>query len=238
MKKKGFLNNILLESAAILITILSFLIFATLRKKRVNHDKIKTIEQSNSNVIYAFWHGRLFPMGFMRYKKRKYKTIISNHQDGEIIAKVLKYLGVGAIRGSVNRMPRNGKKFKNRGGSRVIRNSIEAIKNGYSIVITPDGPKGPERKFKTNSLKIAQETNSYIIPVSYSCSSYFTIKSWDKFIIPKPFSKLVLVYGDVYHLPENIKNQDLENHALILEQNLNNITAEADLYFNNDNITD
>jgi lysophospholipid acyltransferase (LPLAT)-like uncharacterized protein len=230
-------KKIALNIAAMLIYFLSKIIYLSCKKEYVDKEKISDLEFSDQPLIYAFWHGRMFPMGFSRQSLagRKFKAIISFHRDGDLIAKIMSLMGVGAIRGSANRMPGDGKTFKNRGGLGVIRKSIEELEAGTILVITPDGPKGPERKFKQNSLKVAAETGASIIPVSFSASSYFIFKSWDRLIIPKPFSKIIIVFGQPHKITqdENTQNDDLQKHAEILENEINKITDQADNIFQN-----
>lgn len=132
--------------------------------------------------IVAFWHGELLMQPFL-YKKirgrHKISVMISEHFDGEIIAKIISYFGFSSIRGS-----------SSKGGARVLIEAIKTSKDGEDIAITPDGPRGPRHSVADGIVALAQKTKARIVVFNYSCDNCWQLKSWDKFIIPKPFSKI------------------------------------------------
>jgi lysophospholipid acyltransferase (LPLAT)-like uncharacterized protein len=208
-------------------------VFLTYRIEIVKSPEIDKIEYSGKPLIYVFWHGRLFPMAIINQKNRNIYAIISRHGDGEIIANFMRFLGVKTIRGSSNR-PNPKKKYaklKNKGGVKVIMDSIKVIEQGDSIVLTPDGPKGPRYSYKPNSIKIASLTGAPIIPLSFSGSFVKIFKSWDKFVLPLPFAKVKFTYGDAHYIPKVENNEDLNIYAQRIENNLNEITSKLDKEF-------
>lgn len=127
----------------------------------------------------ACWHGELLmiPYAYTKYRKIPLvKLIISEHFDGNLIAKTLSYFGFGAVRGS-----------STRGGAKALIESIKALKNGYDLGITPDGPKGPRHEVHDGIVIMAQKASVKITLVCIKPSSCWQLKSWDKFVIPKPF---------------------------------------------------
>ena len=117
------------------------------------------------------------PLNYRRFKPYgEIKVIVSHHRDGETIRKVVEHLGVGAISGS-----------SSKGGTKALIKAIKTIKNGIDVAITPDGPRGPRYEIANGIIAIAQKTGADIITCSIKSSKFWRLKSWDKFIIPKPF---------------------------------------------------
>ncbi len=140
--------------------------------------------------IIAFWHGELLMMPYLYKKVRGTHPIavmISEHFDGELIAKTISHFGLESIRGS-----------SRRGGAKVLIKAIKMLKKGYDVAITPDGPRGPRRSVAPGIVAIAQKSEAMIVPFSYSASKYWQLKSWDGFIVPKPFSTLRFVGGEPF----------------------------------------
>lgn len=127
----------------------------------------------------ACWHGELLmiPYAYTKYRKTpNVKLLISEHFDGNLIAKTLGFFGFGTIRGS-----------STRGGAKALIAAIKELQNGYDMGITPDGPKGPRHEVQDGIVMMAQKTKTKITVVSIKPSSYWQLNSWDKFVIPKPF---------------------------------------------------
>lgn len=222
------MSKIKTSIAAILVSILARICFYTskIEIEFANESyNPKNPEFNGNNVIYAFWHGRLFPMAFIRSKKIPTYAVISNHRDGEFITKTMKYLGVFAVRGSTNRIAdKDGKGAKDRGGTKAITGMLKRINEGNSIAITPDGPRGPERKVKANSLFVAAKSGVAVLPVSFSCKRGKNFSSWDKLLISYPFSKIYVKVAE----PIFVKEEEVELAGKELEKVLNNITDDCD----------
>lgn len=146
----------------------------------------------NSPFLVAFWHGEILMNPFM-YKKImkdvKMSLMISDHFDGEMIAKSVSYFGFDTIRGS-----------STRGGIKALKESFKKIDLGHSIAITPDGPKGPRHSIADGIISIAQKKELQIVAFSYIASSKWVMNSWDKFIIPKPFSTIDFYASEPFSL--------------------------------------
>lgn len=231
MKKrriKKYLNIIAFELASWVLFLFARILYFTCRTEIKGHKKISHTENSPQPFIYAFWHGRLFPTSFLYTKKKKVYAIISNHKDGELIARVVSKFGVHSVRGSTNRMPNKDRPFKNRGGANVIRESISIFEEGNTIAITPDGPRGPARKAKKNFFKLALEKNISVILVSYSASKCVEFSSWDNFMLPLPFSKIYVTLDEIKNPRDTFGTEGLEQFASQVEERLNDITEQAD----------
>jgi len=132
------------------------------------------------------WHAELLvsPQVYRKLRKNhKTAAIIAQHHDGELIARTFSFLNIEPLRGS-----------SRRGAKSVLIAAIKALKEGSSIMITPDGPKGPRYSMSDGAVSLALRSNLPLMVVNYKPSSYWMLNSWDKFIIPKPFSSL-----EIYH---------------------------------------
>jgi len=172
-KKRKILSAIIPPIGALLIR----LIYLTCKKEF----KIPS-SLPKEPFIVAFWHGNLLMQPYLYKKVRKNHKIavmISEHFDGEIIAKIVKKFGIESVRGSTKK-----------GAAKVLLQAIRKLREGYDIAITPDGPRGPIKSVADGIVAISQKEDVYIVVFSYEASSFWELKSWDRFMIPKPFSKL------------------------------------------------
>ena len=167
-------------------------------------------------VLYAFWHQRFLYLLYC-FKNSKGRVLISYSRDGEMIAKAVEEFGIFPIRGS-----------SSRGRVSSTREIVEAIKNGGIFGIAPDGPKGPACKVKPGIIQIAKQTGIPIVPITVGAGKKWCFNSWDKFIIPKPFSKICLKYGEPIFIDRNSSDEVLEYRRRELEDRLLAITEEAD----------
>lgn len=140
--------------------------------------------------------------------------MISFSPDGEIVAQIAEEFGMDPIRGS-----------SSKGGARAFLEILKSIRdNNSEILITADGPRGPQRQLKEGTVALAKKTKAAIIPVSwYSSRVKIFEKSWDKFIIPKLFSKIVFGYGDPVYIPENSKKEQVERYKKIIKESLDKL---------------
>ena len=147
------------------------------RTNKINFHSPETI--SSEPIIFACWHGELLmlPYLYSHYRKIPHaKVLISNHFDGALISKTIKYFGLGTLAGSTTR-----------NAARVLIQAIRTIKEGYDIGITPDGPKGPRHEVADGIVIMAQKTGAKIVLVEIKPTKFWQLNSWDKFVIPKPF---------------------------------------------------
>jgi len=162
----------------------------------------------DENFIMACWHGELLmiPYAYLKYRKQPHvKLIISDHFDGTLIAKTLSYFGFGTIRGS-----------SRRNAARALLQAIKALKEGYDLGITPDGPKGPRHKVADGIIIMAQKADVKITLVEIKPSSYWQLNSWDKFVIPKPFGTITYYISDLI----DIKGLELEEARRVIKKGL------------------
>jgi lysophospholipid acyltransferase (LPLAT)-like uncharacterized protein len=153
-------------------------------------------------IIFACWHGELLmlPYLYSYYRKTPHaKVLISNHFDGELISRTIKYFGLGTLAGSTTR-----------NAARVLIQSIKTLKDGYDIGITPDGPKGPRHEVSDGIIVMAQKANAKIVLVEIKPTKLWQLNSWDKFVIPKPFG-IINYYASSEIDVSNLELEDARN---------------------------
>jgi lysophospholipid acyltransferase (LPLAT)-like uncharacterized protein len=144
-------------------------------------------------VIWAFWHQGLLmvPIARLRYTPaRRGSVLTSPSKDGAILAGVMARFGIDAVRGSSSRR-----------GSTAVRELIGVIEKGGDVAITPDGPRGPACRLGPGIVKLAEVTGAPVMPVHLRYSRYWELRSWDRFRIPKPFSRVEIVFGELHRVP-------------------------------------
>jgi lysophospholipid acyltransferase (LPLAT)-like uncharacterized protein len=170
--------------------------------------------------IFAIWHSRLLLLSYI-YKRLDATIMVSNSADGEIIAQVLQRHGHKTIRGSTRK-----------GGMRALMQQIMDMRtNGRPGVVIPDGPQGPRHKVQPGVILLAQKTGCPIIPMAYSSKRRKIFNSWDRFMLPYPWTRGVITYGRPIEVPAKADAETIQDCVFQLERELNRITAQADEYF-------
>lgn len=155
----------------------------TWRVRTVNGEPLARARREGTRVIFALWHGELLPL-LWHQRGENVAIVISEHRDGEIIARIAESLGYATVRGS-----------SSKGGSRALIGLMREIDAGRDGAITPDGPRGPARIFAPGAAVAAQRTGALIAPIRAQASRAWRLKSWDRFLIPKPFAKVTVSLG-------------------------------------------
>ena len=157
----------------------------TWRVRRVNYDEGGALRTSGQRVIFALWHGELLPL-LWDHRDEGIAVVISEHRDGEIIAQIAERLGYATVRGSTSR-----------GGGRALIGLMRAVQAGHDGAVTPDGPRGPAHVFAPGAAIAAQRTGAPLVMVRATASRAWRLKSWDRFLVPKPFAKVRVSYGPI-----------------------------------------
>jgi lysophospholipid acyltransferase (LPLAT)-like uncharacterized protein len=134
--------------------------------------------------VFALWHATLLPIAY-RHSGEGVAVLVSQHRDGELIARVLAAWGNTTVRGSTSR-----------GGARALLAMIKELERGIVVAVTPDGPQGPARKFQAGALIAAQRARVPVVPMLVHADRAWRLKSWDRFMIPKFFARVTIAYGD------------------------------------------
>ncbi len=152
------------------------------------------------SIFYLFYHLRLFPAAIM----------VSASRDGEYIARLIKLQGHTPVRGSVNRRRVSG-----------LKQLLKEIRAGKNAGIVVDGSQGPPRKVKAGVILLASRSGRPILPMVWSSSAKLVFRSWDRTVLPLPFSRIFFYYGKPLFVPDNIKTDEMEEYRLELEKRLN-----------------
>lgn len=190
---KGKLANKIIEN---LLVFLIKLIYLTCKKEFIGN------QPKSKPVVALFWHEKLAFMPFIFsscWQGREANVMISDHKDGQMISDIIKHFGIGSIRGS-----------SSKGALKVFLSAIKSINYGVDVVITPDGPRGPRHSISDGSVTIAQKTGVNVVVLSYKASKFWQFNSWDKMILPKPFSKLTYYISSEFSL-EGLNIQEAKN---------------------------
>jgi len=207
---KKFLTNV--------IGLLGRTLFATLRLQLEDHSRF-TVAPPNLPVIIAFWHNRILAitLAFLRKypaRRRGIFVLASPSRDGEILTAVMATFHVGTIRGSSSRR-----------GSQALLELTTKLRQGFDIAVTPDGPRGPRYYLHPGLLFLASATGAPILPIHVHFSHAITLRSWDGFRIPLPFSRVEVVIAPYETLAKGSREKVLEAERVRIETLLKN---EAD----------
>jgi lysophospholipid acyltransferase (LPLAT)-like uncharacterized protein len=185
----------------------------------LGEDRYNELREQNKPVIILVWHGKIFIAPYF-FRRRGITPLVSPSEDGEIIAQIVARWGYKVLRGSSSHS--------------IIRAWGEMraeLKRGGEVIIVPDGPRGPRRKMKPGALKLAQETGAYLIPFTFTSSRKKSLDSWDRFLIPKPFSRIVVIYGEPFSVKSDLSDEEFERERLKIESFFTHFDSEADHYF-------
>ena len=199
------------------------LVWITSQWRQVNEAGPAAFWDKNQPFILAFWHGRLMMMPYCWPRGRVMNMLISQHRDGELIARTIGHFGLGAVRGS---SAKSGKQDK--GGGGALRAMVKQLMCGEYVGVTPDGPRGPDRMVGDGILSVARLSGAPVIPVSFAATRRVHARSWDHFLIAMPFSRGVFVWGTPLYVPRGADPGGIEQARQTLQDELNRITRLAD----------
>ena len=205
------MHNILTKLSAFILNLLLRFI-CSLNKLSTTRPDIFERWAEGGNNIFAFWHNRLFYLAYYcikNTKKSKMSVLISMSRDGDYGVAIGRKLGLDVVRGSASR-----------GGHKAIRNLARKAAAGNNIAITPDGPRGPAYRVNEGVIRLAQLTGARIIPVSYDATRKKKLKSWDGFIIVKPFGRVHMAFAEPVQIPRDLDSGEVEKYREELEKTL------------------
>lgn len=186
----------------------------TTRQRVLRADIPAGVHAKGERFIYAFWHQRQVYFTWS-HRDARAAVLVSRSKDGEMIAETMRLSRINAVRGS-----------SSRGGAAAAREMVEILKSGWDAGITPDGPKGPAREVKEGAVRVAQLAGMPIVPIANALSNKLEIaKAWDRFQVPLPFGRSVVIYGEPLYVREG---DDLAAKAAELKASLDRLTEEAD----------
>ena len=159
------------------------LLASTWRLRWVNDHFMRDAAERGQPIMYILWHGQLLPL-LWAHRGRQIAVMISEHRDGEIIARIALALGYRVVRGSTSR-----------GAARALLGACREVEQGHDIAVTPDGPRGPAHSVAAGAAVISNRSGAPMVPVAAQASRAWHLRSWDSFMIPKPFARVVVAYS-------------------------------------------
>ncbi len=168
----------------------------------------------------CYWHQHHVVVStLMRsWIKRGFKAcfLVSGSVDGEVPERIARAWGAEVIRGSANQS-----------GALALRDMQRMMKSGYSIVTTADGPRGPKYEFKLGAILMARIAAVPIVPIACAANRAWYLKRWDNFMIPKPFARIVIAFGEPYSIPADAPLDNLEPHRVNVQQAVMSLMSES-----------
>lgn len=196
----------------------------TSRLEYVDREPVDRLLQEGRPILGVIWHGRLLIAPYAWVYDAPQYYLISRHSDGELIARVMRLMGADTVRGSAA----NPLKDDDKGGAAAMREILRLLRAGRSVGLTPDGPRGPRMRMSEGTVTIARLSGTPVVPVSYASTRRLILKSWDRFHLPLPFSRIFIVYSTPTEVPRHLDDAEAEQWRRRLETALNEATARAD----------
>ncbi len=187
----------------------------TLRWRVEGLERIGTVVQSGRQPILAFWHGRILPATYY-FRRRRIVVMTSENFDGEWIARIIERFGYRAARGSTSR-----------GGPRALVEMMRAMEQGRAAGFTLDGPRGPAEQAQPGAVWLAKATGNPIVPFHMEAARHWTMRSWDRTQIPKPFSTVAVAIGQPIEVAADVGDADIETTRQELERVLAGLRDRA-----------
>jgi hypothetical protein len=194
------------------------LVRATSRLTIVGGEHPQRLWDAETPFILGFWHGRLLMMPYSWPRPRPMRVLISQHIDGRLISGTLKLFGIDNIAGS-----------SSRGGAAALVAIVRSLKrDGVSVAISPDGPRGPRMRASLGIVQAARLSGAPILPCMYATSRRKVMNNWDRFILSLPFARSVFVWGEPMTVPRDADDAEVEALRLELEARMNAVADQAD----------
>ncbi len=211
--RKPFVQRALAALAAGLIASVKW----TTRWQAVNVAAPAAAWAGEKPVIVAFWHNRLAMMPTCWPSRQRFHMLISSHPDGKLVAAAIAHFGLQTVAGSTTR-----------GGGDAVRSLVRLLRQGESIGVTPDGPRGPRMVAGDGILALARLSGIPILPASISVSHRIVLNTWDRLIVPLPFGRGAMIWGNPITVPRDADDATLAALRAKLEEDLIRVSAEAD----------
>jgi lysophospholipid acyltransferase (LPLAT)-like uncharacterized protein len=204
--------------AAWLSYCLIYLIGLTVRWQMTGGESRRGDIPVDQPLIYVFWHNRILPATWY-FRRMGIVVMTSQSYDGEIIARMIQYFGYGASRGSASK-----------GGSRSLREMAACLNAGMDVAFTIDGPKGPIYQAKPGAIALAKLTGCPVLPVCQTNNRYWQLKSWDRFRIPKFFSRGLIAFAPPIYVSRDCNEAEMATKQAELQQTLERLHAESEVW--------
>lgn len=200
VKSAGFLVNVLLTTVKVSIE---------------NRETVQRLIEGKQNFVFAFWHGSMV-IGWYLNRNNNCSALVSRSRDGDVLAHVLKKWGYEVVRGS-----------SHIGGNEALEMLLQLISRKYSLAITPDGPTGPIHKMKAGAVVTAKKGNVPLVLAGIGCNRKIVFKSWDKFELPLPFSRVTAIFSGPIYFTKEMSYEETSLKIIECEELLNRLQKDA-----------
>jgi len=191
----------------------------------IGKENIDSFIAENTVCAPCYWHQHhIVGSTLIRsWVRRGFKAcfLVSGSVDGEVPARIARAWGAEVIRGSANQS-----------GALALRDMQRMMKNGFSIVTTADGPRGPKHEFKVGASMMARVAGVPIIPIGCATDRAWYLNRWDDFMVPKPFARIAVAIGEPYALPPGTPLNELETHRLLVQEAVMSLMADCESLIN------
>jgi lysophospholipid acyltransferase (LPLAT)-like uncharacterized protein len=194
---------------------LSWGVAALARTLRLDRDEraVSSLWSRRAPVIYAVWHARLLLLPHL-YRGRRLRVLTSRSRDGELAARLAERAGLECVRGS-----------SSRGAAAALRALLRSLREGWEVLVVPDGPRGPREVVKPGIVALAGLSGAPIVPVTVGASAAWQLDSWDRFRVPKPFARCLVAFGEPLWLPRDADGEA----AMEVQAALVGLTTRVDI---------
>ncbi len=206
-----FVGNYLLHGAVNVLC-------KTLKIDVHNSKGIDELLSSNKNVVFAFWHGTMLIPWYLQ-RENNFAALVSQSKDGDLLANILNKWKYDVARGS-----------SHRGGKEALEVLLKKVDEHHSISITPDGPTGPSRVMKAGAVIVAQRSSTPLVLCGIGSKNKYALNSWDKFEIPKFFSRVNVVYSDPIFIEKDLEKDEVSKIIDDCNERLNELQTEAEKF--------
>ena len=218
MKLKKIKRDVLRFAGNFVLFHLVNILCKTLKIKFENSEVVNVLEKQNRNFILGFWHCTMILPWYLN-RDKNFAGLTSKSKDGDLLAKVLRKWNYTVLRGS-----------SSEGGDIALGLMVDFAKNGQSIAITPDGPTGPPYKLKAGAVVSAKRANLPLILMGVGFRKKRILKSWDKFQVPKFFTRANVIYSDPVFIPEHLNREETSKIIGECEKKLNELQSKAESF--------
>jgi len=188
---------------------------STLRWRTEGLEHFDAIAASGRQPIMAFWHGRILPATYF-FRRRGIVVVTSENFDGEWIAGIIERFGYGTARGS-----------SSRGARKALLQLTRDMRAGKPAGFTVDGPRGPARVAQPGAVWLAKATGNPVLPFHLEANRHWTLNSWDRTQIPKPYATVALAVGEPFDMPGDADDAAIENARVDLQHRLQALEGRA-----------
>lgn len=214
--RESITSRLLVALAPPLLAVALRLLYATVRIEIVGGEALFERWRRGERTIVAFWHNRVLMMP-RAYAGKAICIMNSRSRDGEIATRVLARFGIASVRGSTTR-----------GGAAGFLQLVNAHRRGMDLAVVPDGPRGPRYVAKAGAIHLARVTGAPLFAVSCAAARHRQLRSWDRLVVPLPFSRVVFTIGEPLLVPRDAGDAEVERWRVELQSRLDALSAQAE----------